>query len=55
MVEAFGVPDWDRDPTVPIAPGGESWSEFVERASGAVRAIVASTRASWWWRPSTPA
>jgi 2,3-bisphosphoglycerate-dependent phosphoglycerate mutase len=40
MVEAFGVPDWDSDPTVPIAPGGESWAEFVERASGAVRAIV---------------
>ena len=40
MVDAYGVPDWDRDPTVPIAPGGESWSEFVERASGAVRAIV---------------
>ena len=40
MVETFDVPDWDRDPTVPIAPGGESWSEFVQRASGAVRAIV---------------
>jgi probable phosphoglycerate mutase len=40
MVETFGVPDWDSDPTVPIAPGGESWSGFVERASGAVRAIV---------------
>jgi probable phosphoglycerate mutase len=40
MVERFGVPDWDRDPTVPIAPGGESWLEFVERASGAVRAVV---------------
>ena len=40
MVERFGVPDWDRDPTVPIAPGGESWLEFVARASGAVRAVV---------------
>jgi probable phosphoglycerate mutase len=40
MVEAFNVPDWDRDPTVPIAPGGESWSEFVERASGAVRGLA---------------
>ncbi|MFZ0251097.1 MAG: histidine phosphatase family protein [Acidimicrobiales bacterium] len=40
MVEAFSVPDWDRDPTVPIAPGGESWSEFVERASGAVHNLV---------------
>jgi probable phosphoglycerate mutase len=40
MVEAFGVPDWDTDPTVPIAPGGESWAEFVARASGAVRELV---------------
>jgi 2,3-bisphosphoglycerate-dependent phosphoglycerate mutase len=40
MVETFEVPDWDRDPTVPMAPGGESWSEFVERASSAVRGLV---------------
>jgi probable phosphoglycerate mutase len=40
MVETFGVPDWDKDPTAPIAPGGESWAGFVERASGAVREIV---------------
>ncbi|HEX4434052.1 MAG TPA: histidine phosphatase family protein [Acidimicrobiales bacterium] len=40
MVKAFSVPDWDSDPTVPIAPGGESWTGFVERASGAVRDIV---------------
>lgn len=41
-VAAFGVPDWDVDPTVPIAPGGESWSGFVVRATDAVRAIVRS-------------
>jgi probable phosphoglycerate mutase len=40
VVERFGVPDWDRDPSVAIAPGGENWSEFVVRASDAVRAIV---------------
>ena len=40
VVATFGVPDWDRDPDQPIAPGGESWSEFVARASGAVRDIV---------------
>ena len=40
VVETFGVPDWDDDPTVPIAPGGESWSGFVVRASDAVRAVV---------------
>jgi 2,3-bisphosphoglycerate-dependent phosphoglycerate mutase len=41
VVATFGVPDWDVDPTTPIAPGGESWSEFVVRASDAVRAVVA--------------
>jgi len=40
VVETFGVPDWDRDPGIPIAPGGESWSEFIVRASDAVREIV---------------
>ncbi len=40
VVEAFGVPDWDRDPGLPIAPGGESWSEFIMRASDAVREVV---------------
>jgi len=41
VVEAFGVPDWDRDPSIPIAPDGESWSEFIVRASDAVGALVA--------------
>jgi probable phosphoglycerate mutase len=36
----FGAPDWDRDPSHPIAPGGESWSAFVQRASDAVRDVV---------------
>jgi probable phosphoglycerate mutase len=40
VVETFGVPDWDRDPSAPIAPGGESWSEFVIRASDGVRHLV---------------
>jgi probable phosphoglycerate mutase len=40
VVERFGVPDWDKDPTVPIAPGGESWSGFVARAAGAVRDVL---------------
>jgi probable phosphoglycerate mutase len=40
VVEVYGVPDWDRDPDVPIAPGGESWSGFVTRASQAVRALA---------------
>lgn len=40
VVEKLGVPDWDRDPGAPIAPGGESWSSFVVRASDAVRALA---------------
>lgn len=40
VVQTFGVPDWDEDPTVPIAPGGESWVGFVRRAADAVRDIV---------------
>jgi probable phosphoglycerate mutase len=40
MVQTFSAPDWDSDATVPIAPGGESWSEFVVRASDAVRDVL---------------
>jgi 2,3-bisphosphoglycerate-dependent phosphoglycerate mutase len=40
VIERFGVPDWDNDPTVPIAPAGESWSDFVARAAGAVREVL---------------
>lgn len=40
VIDAFGVPDWDVDQTIPIAPHGESWATFVPRASGAVRAIA---------------
>ena len=40
LIETHGVPDWDNDPAVPIAPGGESWTSFVARASDGVRAIV---------------
>ena len=44
VVETYGVPDWDIDPTLPIAPGGESWSSFVVRASDAVRTLVRAHR-----------
>lgn len=37
----FGVPDWDTDPGRPIAPGGESWTGFVNRVSGALDALAA--------------
>jgi 2,3-bisphosphoglycerate-dependent phosphoglycerate mutase len=36
----FPLPDWDKDPTTPIAPGGESWSGFVDRAATAVAALA---------------
>ena len=31
LIETYWVPDWDTDPAVPIAPGGESWMSFVPR------------------------
>lgn len=40
-IEQFGEPDWDADPTRPLAPGAESWSGFVERASAAVAQVGA--------------
>jgi probable phosphoglycerate mutase len=36
----FPEPDWDRDPTTPIAPGGESWAGFVGRAAGGLAALA---------------
>ncbi len=40
-VAHFGAPDWDQDPTIAIAPNGESWVGFVDRASGALQRIAA--------------
>lgn len=40
VVDRFGVPEWDIDPDTVIAPGGESWSAFVARASAAVEALA---------------
>ena len=40
VVERFGVPEWDVEPDTLIAPGGESWTTFVTRASGAVRQLA---------------
>jgi broad specificity phosphatase PhoE len=36
----FTLPDWDVDPGTPIAPGGEGWSGFVDRASSALADLV---------------
>lgn len=38
----YGEPDWATDPDRPLAPGGESWSTFVPRASSAVAAVATS-------------
>ena len=35
--DRFGAPDWDVDPDVVLAPGGESWTGFVRRVGGALR------------------
>ena len=36
----FGNPDWDADPGREIAPGGESWTGFVNRVAGALDAVA---------------
>jgi len=36
----FDEPDWDSDPDEPLAPTGESWTEFVGRASTAVAVLA---------------
>lgn len=41
FVETFGSVDWDEDPDRPIAPGGESWTGFVNRVDGALDALAA--------------
>jgi probable phosphoglycerate mutase len=37
----FGNPDWDTDPGRPIAPGGESWTGFVNRVSETLDTVAA--------------
>ena len=55
FTERFGDPDWDADPDRPIAPGGESWSGFVQRVDATPWTTwPPPTRASWWWWPATP-
>jgi 2,3-bisphosphoglycerate-dependent phosphoglycerate mutase len=36
----YPVPDWDNNPDQPVAPGAESWTRFVERASDAVSSLA---------------
>jgi probable phosphoglycerate mutase len=40
FLERYEAPDWDRDPDTVIAPGGESWSGFVDRAAAALAGIA---------------
>ena len=40
----YGEPDFDADPDTVVAPGGESWSSFVARASGAVARLAGAHR-----------
>jgi len=41
FAERYGEPDFDKDPSVPLSPGGESWQSFVERSADALREVVA--------------
>jgi 2,3-bisphosphoglycerate-dependent phosphoglycerate mutase len=36
----YPLPDWDADPAQPFAPGGESWTGFVDRAAAAVARLA---------------
>lgn len=36
----YAEPDWDAEPGAPFAPGGESWSGFVDRAAAAVGRVA---------------
>jgi 2,3-bisphosphoglycerate-dependent phosphoglycerate mutase len=38
--DRYGEPDWDTDPERPIAPGGESWTNFVPRVAAALSRLV---------------
>jgi probable phosphoglycerate mutase len=38
--ERYGGPDWDNDPDVVLAPGGESWTGFVRRVTVALEAVA---------------
>jgi probable phosphoglycerate mutase len=40
FTELYGEPSWKDDPHSPISPGGESWTEFVKRASGGIAELA---------------
>ena len=41
FTERFGTLDWDTDPGHPIAPGGESWTGFVNRVDATLDTLAA--------------
>ncbi len=41
FTQKFGTLDWDTDPDQPIAPGGESWTGFVNRVDAMLDTLVA--------------
>ncbi len=40
LVATFGAPNWDEDPSIPCAPGGESWLSFSVRARLALERLA---------------
>ena len=40
VIDTYGVPDWNVDEELRIAPDGESWATFRPRAAGAVQAVA---------------
>lgn len=40
FVDRYGRPPWDTDPTVPLSPGSESWSGFLERSRAGLDAVA---------------
>jgi probable phosphoglycerate mutase len=38
---AYGVPDYEREPYRPLAPGGESWAQFMLRVGTTLHRIAA--------------
>jgi broad specificity phosphatase PhoE len=42
FTDRFGTLDWDTDPDQPIAPGGESWTGFVNRVAENLDLVAAA-------------
>jgi probable phosphoglycerate mutase len=40
--QRYGAADWDRDPSVPLSPGAESWNRFVDRSGAALEDLAAA-------------